>query len=288
MEIRRARPLLGTFVEIGVGGLPQAAVVCAIEEAFGKITLVHRSMSFHLRDSDVSRLNREAAGKPVRVDAMTIDVLAFALTLAQESAGRFDPTVAAELVAAGFLPKPCDAPAPARDATWRDIEILDRHRVRFARPLWADLGGIAKGYAVDCAIECLRSHGVGTALVNAGGDLRRIGHGSELIHVRDPVAPDRLISLLELGEGAVATSASYFEHRTRRRRANGPHLDGATRRSVDAALSVSVLADTCMVADALTKVVLADRDFSEALLRRYGAEAVTACSGNWQRLGRAA
>jgi thiamine biosynthesis lipoprotein len=288
MDIRRARPLLGTLVEIGVDGLAHAAAVSAIDEAFGEIAAVHRLMSFHSPDSDVSRLHRDGARTPVRVDPRTIDVLAFALTLARESMGRFDPTVAAELVRAGFLPKPCNAPLPARDATWRDIEIVDREHVRFARPLWIDLGGVAKGYAVDRATDRLHAHGVATALVNAGGDLRRIGLGTQTVHVRDPDSPTRLIPLLELGEGAVATSAGYFERRTSEGRSVGPHFDGATRVPIDPALSVSVLADTCMVADALTKVVLADRVCAEPLLHRYGGEAVTASAGRWRRLGHAA
>jgi thiamine biosynthesis lipoprotein len=131
-------------------------------------------------------------------------------------------------------------------------------------------------------------YGIDTALVNAGGDLRRIGRGTETVHVRDPASPTRLIPLLELGEGAVATSAGYFERRSNERRRIGPHLDGATRTPVDPALSVSVLADTCMVADALTKVVLADRVSAAPLLHRYGAEAVTASAGRWQRHEQAA
>jgi len=143
-EIRRARPWLGTAVEIRVRGLEEQAALEAIEHAFHEIATIHRLMSFHEGGSDLSRLNAEAFAAPVCVDVRTHEVLALALALASESGGRFDPTVAAELVAWGLLPVPDGHHAPEPDASWRDVVLLDDGRVRFTRPLWLDLGGIAK------------------------------------------------------------------------------------------------------------------------------------------------
>ncbi|HEY6895586.1 MAG TPA: FAD:protein FMN transferase [Rhodanobacteraceae bacterium] len=277
MRTRRARPLLGTLVEIRVDGVEDTRAVAAIESAFAEIADVHRLMSFHAPGSDVSRINRDASRAPVHVDPRTRDVLALALAFARESEGRFDPTVAAELVAWNRLPRP-DGPPAACDAGWRDIELSDDGRIRAAQPLWIDLGGIAKGYAVDRAIERLIALGIDSACVNAGGDLRRIGAGAEPVHVRDPVAPHRPLRTLLLGEGSIASSGDYFER---------AHVDALTRTPMRAR-AVSVVADRCVVADALTKIVMSDPDAALPLLDAWHAEALVIDGDDARLFGRAA
>src|SRR5262245_49914085 len=103
-EIRRARPLLGTFVEIAAVGSDRSELDAAVEAAFAAIAKVHRLMSFHEPASDVSRLNRAAAMRPVRVEAWTWDVIAAAVDLNRRSHGAFDIAVAPLLQDAGLLP----------------------------------------------------------------------------------------------------------------------------------------------------------------------------------------
>jgi thiamine biosynthesis lipoprotein len=278
MRTRRARPLLGTLVDIRVDGVDEARALAAIDAAFAEVAAVHRLMSFHEATSDVSCINRDASRAPVAVDARTREALALALAFARESQGRFDPTVAAELVGWSLLPRPADAPEPAGDADWRDIEMLDDGRIRAARPLWIDLGGIAKGYAVDRAIECLLALGIELARVDAGGDLRRIGPGMEPVHIRDPSAPHRTARMMLLGEGSIASSGSYFER---------AHVDARTRTPIlDRA--VSVVADRCAVADALTKIVMSDADAAAPLLEAWNAQALVLDGVDAHLLGRAA
>ena len=151
--------------------------------------------------------------------------------------------------------------------------MLADDRIRFARPLWLDLGGIAKGYAVDRAIEYLVRHGIREAAVNAGGDLRLLGSHAEVVHLRLPQSPESLVPAIELTDGSLATSAGYFERRRRHGRWVGPHVDGRRRRPVGTRSSVSVVAKRCVVADALTKVVLADRAFAPRMLQQHAATA---------------
>jgi thiamine biosynthesis lipoprotein len=278
MRTRRARPLLGTLVEIRVDGVDEARALAAIEAAFAEVADVHRLMSFHEATSDVSRINREASRAPVAVDPRTREVLALALAFARESQGRFDPTVAAQLVAWNLLPYPGDAPAPAIDADWRDIELCEDDRIRATKPVWIDLGGIAKGYAVDRAIDCLRAFGIDDACVNAGGDLRRIGRGTEPVHIRMPAAPHRAVRTLLLGEGSIASSGSYFER---------AHVD-AIMRTPMRERCVSVVADHCVVADALTKIVMGDADAAAPLLEAWNAEALVLDGDHARLLGHAA
>ena len=273
IEVRRARPLLGTLVDIRVRSRDERAALTAIETAFKEIAIIQALMSFHEPSSELSRLNRHAVEGPVAVDPRTSEVIALAMEIAESSSGRFDPTIAGSLVTWGILPTPASLAQPDEAASWRDVRIHG-NRVSYDRPLWLDLGGIAKGFAVDRAIECLTAAGVAVACVNAGGDLRVIGN-AETVHLRAPGA-DSLMFLpaLELRDGSMASSAGHLERRKVAGRWIGPHVDGRTRRPTGVSSIVSVIAERCAVADALTKVVLADRRFARHFLPRYGASAL--------------
>jgi len=268
--MRRARPLLGTLVEIRVEGLGPADAGRAIDRAFGEIAAVHRLMSFHECGSDLDRLHRTRIGERVVVDARTHDVLAWSLRIAAASAGAFDPTVAAQQVGRGVLPPPASAWAPHPLADWRDIELSDATQVRLARPLWVDLGGIAKGYAVDRALEILVDAGATQACVNAGGDLRVAGPRAELVHIRNDSGIAAGPSV-HLADGALATSAFSSLAQTPRARARSDRFAGARE---GPCATVSVAAPLCVLADALTKVAaVADADTVQRVLRRFGAQA---------------
>ncbi|MEO5624165.1 MAG: FAD:protein FMN transferase [Dokdonella sp.] len=289
MELRRARPWLGTLVEVRVAGVDESRALEAVNAAFAEIAAVHRLMSFHAYDSDLARLNRHAAVESIAVDARTHAVIAQALQFARDSDGRFDPSIAHELVARGILPRPPDAPQADPRANWRDVILGDDGCIRYARPLWLDLGGIAKGYAVDRAIDALRATGIRQACVNAGGDLRRMGCGVERIEVRCPEAPQFVFPAFELGEGSVASSGGYFERRRERGRWISPHIHGRSRRPLGTANAVSVVAEKCVVADGLTKIVLADPHAARPVLDAYAASACVHTLGEgWRVFGQTA
>lgn len=275
-EICRARPLLGTLVEIRAAmprpGTP-SELNAAIDAAFDVIAEVQRLMSFHDDHSDVSRLNHDAVSRPVCVDAKTWEVLETARRFSQWSDGAFDVCIGDVLQRWGVLP--AAAGPEVAGGNWRDIELLDGQRVRFHRPLRIDLGGIAKGYAVDRAVEVLRRAGAFQGLVNAGGDLRTFGPAARLIALRDARSPTRPAHMVEVREAALATSAAYF---SRRLLNNGVAVcalvDPLRQRPCPEQASVSVLAADCLSADALTKVVLfAPLPVASRVLEVCGAQA---------------
>jgi thiamine biosynthesis lipoprotein len=150
--------------------------------------------------------------------------------------------------------------------------------------MWIDLGGIAKGYAVDRALAILRERGCASASVNAGGDLARFGTSPESV-VLDPRCANAAASI-ELGNDAVATSGGSRSSPRTQARSRGVHVHGRLRRAIGARRSVSVVAGSCCIADALTKVVLADTRIGERLLRRHRAHAfVFDATRGWRRLG---
>lgn len=256
LEVRRARPLLGTVVEIRAMGRSaersSAALHAAIDAAFAQVELVHRLMSYQDPDSELSRLNRCAVDSIQRVDPHTYSVLSAAMRFARLSSGAFDPCV------------------PSRHASWEDVELLGGHRMRLRRPLRLDLGGIAKGYAVDLATRTLQGANVRETIVNAGGDLRVSGTRTQEVSLRHPEAPTVGINPLQLRDAALASSAAYFS----RSLPVSALVDPRTREPYRGNDTVSVRAADCMTADALTKVVLfAPSRIAERVLEECGAEA---------------
>ena len=278
--IRRAQPWLGTLIEISVNddvapGEPRTGI--AINAAFAAIALVHRKMSFHDPASDVSAINRLAVGDGIVVDAGTAKVLRCAVMLEEISAGVFNMACGQPLAAWGYLPQPVGSanPPPAlHQPLQRAVITIDTDdRVRRTRTGWIDLGGIAKGYAVDQAVAALQAHGIASACVNAGGDLRAFGQQTFAVAVRDPRILTKVGRTLELRDQALATSACYFS----RRDIDGvPHsalIDGANGQPVVVPTSASVLAPNCMLADGLTKIVMASGDADHPVLARLGSSA---------------
>ncbi len=272
VELRRCRPLLGTFVEIGASGSDNAVLERGIEAAFAAIAQVHRLMSFHDLESDVSRINRRAFPKGVAVHPWTWHVLKSAQEFARESGGAFDITVAPLLTKWNYLPR--RGYRFNRAASSRDIFLKQNYTVFFRRRVVVDLGGIAKGFAVDRAIEALQRAGVRTAIVNAGGDLRVCGTTKFSIHLRHPRLPDRAAGVVLLRDRALATSATYFSGRKRGATLLSALVDGIARRPCREEVSVSVAAKDCLTADALTKIVLSLREKATSILKCYQADAV--------------
>jgi thiamine biosynthesis lipoprotein len=276
-SVRRARPLLGTFVEITVADRSAEEASAAIEAAFAEVARVHALMSFHEAPSDVSRLNAQAWARPVAVHPWTFEVITQALDFHACSGGVFDIAVAPALQTLRLLPSRGADQRPAAEAaaTSAEIDLLPEGRVRFHRPgLRIDLGGIAKGFAVDRAIAALRAHGVTQALVNAGGDLAAIGAQPSTVHVRDPRDPARLLLALRIADQALASSGRSFDPVHSATASGTAVIDPCTRAPAATILAATVCAPTCMTADALTKVVMLAGTAATPVLERHHASAL--------------
>ena len=200
------------------------------------------------------------------------------------SDGAFDITVAPRLVQWGYLPERGQLLPEVKQNGYRAIELLAGPRVRFGEPLLIDLGGIAKGYAVDLACDALEQCGVVDYVVNAGGDLR-VGDAPTTVHVRHPRQPATTLALGVIQDSAIATSARYFAGKEEREGLVHPIVAPAMAAPAGYSGSISVRASDCMTADALTKVVAVLGTNAAPVLRRFGAEAVLLLeSGKWRRL----
>lgn len=263
--VRRCRPLLGTFVEIAVPAGHEAT----IEAAFQAVAKVHARMSYHEEMSDLTALRRSPAGAIVAVDPWTVAVLRRAIALHQRSASLFDVTIGRELVGLGYLPADVTIDVTAMIGTTVDIEIIDDERVCCHSPMLIDLGGIAKGFAVDRAIDVLMADGIERGTVNAGGDLRVIGR--EVVALR---GIDNMVEgAINVVDAAVATSANRSTTKRTNASDTAPHI-GASRMPLQADGVVTIIADDCMTADAMTKIALADPALAQAMLEELGGAIV--------------
>ncbi|GAC1321987.1 MAG: hypothetical protein NVS3B11_17390 [Collimonas sp.] len=278
---RRAQPWLGTLVEVTLADtLGDAAAARDFDAAFAAVAEVHRLMSYHDAASDVARINRMAVGSVIRVDARTATVIRMALHLNAVTDGLFDIGCASRLVEWGYLPESTEnssqkiAETSSGNAVSRiNLHVDDADNVRKIAPVLIDLGGIAKGYAVDAAISALQASGVASACVNAGGDLRVFGEHAYPVMIRDPRAPTHIAARIELKNAALATSGSYFSQKTVQGQERSALVNCESGNAIVDSVSATVQAADCMTADALTKLVLLSGDHRHPLLQQFGATA---------------
>lgn len=270
---RRAQPWLGTLVEITIADpLGDAELISCFNDAFARVAEVHRLMSFHDPASDVSRINRAAIGESVEIHAHTYEVIRCALSLAAATGGVFDVTCAPKLVEWGYLPAPAGN-LPEHVPGHSALVLQDGYRIEKTSAAWIDLGGIAKGYAVDLALAALQQSGIRSACVNAGGDLRAFGDIAYPVAIRHPLYPHAAALQTELREEALATSGTYFSRKRINDRESSALVNGSNGQPITAGFSASIRAPTCMLADALTKIVMASADSRHPVLEQFGAAA---------------
>ncbi len=226
---RRLRIAMGTFIALEAEAFDPGTAQTALECAWQAIQRVEQLMSPSRAGSDLHRLSTAACHREVQVDAETWRVLELARQVNTATHGVFDP---------------CLPQGPGRLA---DLELLEGWRVRKRRSLQLDLGGIAKGHAVDLAIQAMLAAGSDAGLVNAGGDLRTFGRRRRRIHCA------ALGRDVRLRDAAMAVSVLAAADRPPGHRGYYLRSPVATtsRRSIAA-----ITAPTAALADALTKFAL--------------------------------
>ena len=260
------RFLMGTSMTIEVSGVDPAARADAIEEAFAAMAEVDRLMSHYRSDSVITRVNREAATHPVPVSPAVFSVLAAAEDISRASRGAFDVTVGPLMKLWGFFQKQPHVPSEAELAAVRPLVnhtqvLLDRpaQTVRFARPgMELDLGGIAKGFAVELAGGVLKRRGL-SGFIDAGGNQyfvgTPVGKPRWQVGIEDPDHRGALLGVLKVDGGAVSTSGGYHNFFDANGVRYGHLLDPRTLRPSDRSLSVTIVSRDATLADALTKPV---------------------------------
>jgi len=275
--LQETRLLMGTTVTIEADGLPRDRLSAAAAAAFAEIARIEALMSPHVPGSDVARLS--AATREAVVSPETATVIAQGLEVAARSDGAFDLTLGRlkELwgieAEAPRIPTAAEI-AAALEGTGPEALSVTGPLVRKRTPQLAiDLGGIAKGYAVDRALAVLREQGVTSAAVNAGGDIALLGSKQGRpwrIGVQHPRHAGEVLATVVAVDRAVVTSGDYERYFERGGRRYHHLFDPQRGYPADLCQSVTVLAPEAMLADALaTALFVLGPERGLALLHGY-------------------
>lgn len=256
--------IMGTNIEVQVWAEEYDKGIAAIENVFEHMNAVNQMMSPYISSSQLYIVNNYAASKPVVVDEALFNVVEKALKFSELSEGAFDITFAS----VGFMYDYRSRAKPSQEkintaldaVNYRHIVLDSASRsISFLHPdVKIDLGGIAKGYAVDISIDALAKMGIEHALVTAGGDTRLLGdrHGRPwIVGIRDPRNEERQAVTLPLEDIAISTSGDYerfFEESGERYH----HiLSPKTGKSAHEVQSVSIIGPSSLMNDALSTTV---------------------------------
>jgi len=268
------RVIMGTFSRVVVVARSEEAGRTCIQEAFKVQRRIESLMSYHRPDSELNQVNRSAAEGPVPVHPLTFEVLQQAVRFSALSDGAFDVTVGPLI---DLWRAASDANAPpseaalveARRKVGYDKLVLDEKdmTVKFAvAGMRIDLGGIAKGYAIDKSIEAIRKHGALGGMVDIGGDIRCFGRPPQgqkhwRIGLQDPaqagedLAGGEPLLVLQLSDAAVTTSGDYRRYTTVAGERQSHIMDTHTGRGANQFASVTIIAPDATTADALPTAV---------------------------------
>lgn len=261
-------PVMGTFARIVVVAENERTGRNAIAAAFSEIRNIEARMSDYDPNSLLSEVNRRAFREPVPVDSDLFTVLAASIEYSRLSDGAFDITVGPvvqlwrQAKQTGTAPDPAALQQARSRVGWRHL-ILDpaAKTVRFAvEGMALDLGGIAKGYAIDKAVTLLRASAVSGGMVDIGGDLRCFGTPPDnaahwLIGVQDPACDENILLKLKMDDRAVASSGDYRRFVIIDGVKHSHIVDPATADSAQTLAGVSIIAASAMQADALATAV---------------------------------
>jgi FAD:protein FMN transferase len=248
--IKDVQQALGTFVTITIVHPDANEGRNALGAAFDEIHRIHHLMNAHQQNSEVGALNREGYYEDASDD--TRHVIQKADSFSERFEGTFDITILPllklwqENVSKDKIPTDAEISERLELVNYRNISIEGRTIGFRKQGMGITLAGVAKGYAVDKAIEALSRSHIEHALVNAGGDIRAIGGKGEnipwRIGIRDPRNKTRIITAVELYDRAIATSGTY-------RRSFSDILNPKVGRPAQGVLSSTVIAKTAMDAD---------------------------------------
>ncbi len=267
------RLVMGTFARVVAVAENSGAAENCIEAALAEIRKVDDLMSDYKSDSEISRLNRNGFKEAVLLSQPTYEVIQKSIQFSRLTDGAFDITVGplVDLFRTEkekqVLPSQDEIAEARSKVGFEKLKLDDQNRVvQFTLDgMRLDLGGIAKGYAIDKAIEAMQSHGAIGGMVDIGGDIRCFGAplknkphwtiGLQNPDVEQDTAEQELTLKLKLADGAVATSGDYQQFVIIEGRRRSHIIDRRTGTSAEGLSSVTIIADNATDADALATAV---------------------------------
>jgi thiamine biosynthesis lipoprotein len=261
---RRTQFIMGTLVEITVSHSNADVIQTVTTQAFDEMQRIEQLMSTYIPDSEISRINRSAGKEAIPVSREVEEVIREGIYWSDQSGGAFDITVEPLVQLWDFdgekeiIPIENTLRKTASLVNYKDIEIKD-HTVRLKRRGMAiNVGGLAKGYAVDRAISILRGK-VRNGIVNAGGDLFAFGQKAKQtpwnIGLQHPRKPQELLAAFAVQNQAIATSGDYQRYFIKDGVRYHHIFDPKTGMPARLMISATIITTEVMDADALATAV---------------------------------
>jgi FAD:protein FMN transferase len=254
--------IMGTRIAVELWADPGTDGEAAIDAVMAEMRRIDAAMSTYKPDSELSRVNASAAAAPMRISAELFDLLTRAIEFSRLTDGAFDVTYAS----VGFMYDFREKQKPSAEeieralpaVNYRHVMLDTKNRtVRYARAgVRIDLGGIAKGYAVDQGIEVLRQRGIQRALVTAGGDSRIIGDrfGQPwIVGLRHPDRKGEVFQRIPLVDAALSTSGDYERYFEKDGVRYHHIIDPSSGRSASLVRSATIIGPDATTTDGLSK-----------------------------------
>ena len=255
------RGIMGTNIQVELWDTDANHARMCIKRVMDEMERINQSMSPYIESSELYQVNLHAAGQPVKISAELFELIRKSIKLSEQSHGAFDITFAS----VGYKYDYRARRKPSEEEIRASLDRIDYHHIvldeqartiRFNKPgVRIDLGGIAKGHAVDKSIRILRECGIKRAMVSAGGDSRIIGDRNGrpwMTGIKDPRHKDQSIVVIPLSDTAISTSGDYERYFEQDGVRYHHILSPKTGKSVDSTRSVTVLGPDATTTDGLS------------------------------------
>lgn len=285
-RLRDTRALMGTQVDVAVLSADAALLRPGVDAAFARMAALAAEMSHYEATSRVGAIGLAAGLQPVPISKELLTVLEMAQSISRQSGGAFDVTVGS-VGKWHFDPQAPQMPPPSYISSrlssigYRQLVLDARAGTAYLprRGMRLDLGGIAKLYILQAGMDVLRAQGVESALINGGGDVVAMAPAQApawRVGVRDPRQPERLLGVLPVHRGFVASSGDYERCFVRDGRRYHHVLDPKTGYPAQGPHGVTLVGETLEAVNGVgTAAMVLGRD-APPLIRQGGAEALIA------------
>jgi thiamine biosynthesis lipoprotein len=295
---KESRVLMDTFCTITVVSPSEEKAKEAIEAGFNEIKMLDKYLNNFSPDSEISAVSRSAGIKPVRVSKETFDLMEKTISISDITNGAFDPTIAPVLKLWKFSGRPANPSIPPGDAIKSALKLVDYRKIKVNKKtseiyleekgMELDLGGIAKGYAADKAVEAIKAKDIKAALVSIAGDIRGYGLSTTgkawKVGIQDP-RPENpnsekpwedIFLTLYLKDSAISTAGDYQRFLIKNGKRYHHIIDPVTGYPSESGLiSVSVVAPEGYIADgADTAILILGAEKGMQLLNSKGLDGI--------------
>ena len=274
---KESRVLMDTYCTITVVSPEKETARDAIEAGFAEIKKLEILLNYFSDKSEITAVNRAAGSRPVKVSRETMDMMKKTIDISERTNGVFDPTIAPVISLWKFSKNMSNPSIPSGSAISKAVRLVDYRKIKMDydtseifledKDMELDLGGIAKGYAADRAVDAIKAKGIRAALVAVAGDIRGFGLNTSgqawRVGIQNPRPEtdsekpwEDIFASLYLGNMAISTSGDYQRFFIKGGRRFHHILDTETGFPAESDLvSVSVIAPEGYVADSLSTAV---------------------------------